>query len=96
MRLMERCESCYATLQVGEKECWGCSAPVRQKNTGTSMHERFQSLIKVLFILFAVLTPLSLVLPDGYVPSFKKCGVGLIVMLLARSSIQAMTDHRRS
>jgi hypothetical protein len=93
---MEHCQSCYATLQAGEKECWGCSAPVREKNPRTGMHQRFQSLINVLFIMFAVLTPLSLVLPDGYVPSFKKCVVGLIVMLLARSSIQAMTDHRSS
>jgi hypothetical protein len=50
----------------------------------------------VLFIFFAVLTPLSLVLPNEYVPSLKKCVVGLIVMGLARSSIQTMTDAKKS
>jgi len=48
-----------------------------------------------LFIMFAVLTPLALVLPDGYVPSFKRCLVGLIVLGLARSFIQTMTETRK-
>ncbi len=92
---MEHCGSCNATLKAGEKECWGCSAAVLEKNPKTTMHQRFHSLINVLFIMFAVLTPLALVLPNDYVPSFKKCASGLIVMLLARSSIQAMTDARK-
>ena len=92
---MEHCSSCNATLKRDEKECWGCSAVVPEKNPGNSMHQRFQSVINVLFIVFAVLTPLALVLPDEYVPSFKKCAAGLVVMVLARSSIQAMTDARK-
>lgn len=67
---------------------------VPEKETKTTMHQRFHSLINVLFIMFAVLTPLALVLPNEYVPSFKKCVVGLIVMGLARSSIQTMTDAK--
>ena len=92
---MEHCLSCNSTLKVGEKECWACSAVVAEKKPKKSLHSRFQSVIKVLFIMFAVLTPLALVLPDGYVPSFKKCVVGLIVMGLARSSIQTMTETRK-
>lgn len=95
MECMEHCGSCNATLKVGETECWGCSAMVPEKVTKTSMHQRFHSLINVLFIFFAVLTPLALVLPNEYVPSLKKCVVGLIVMGLARSSIQTMTDARK-
>ena len=94
-RSMEHCGSCNATLKAGEKECWGCSAAVPEKETKTSLHQRFHSLINVLFIIFAVLTPLALVLPNAYVPSLKKCVVGLIVMGLARSSIQTMTDARK-
>jgi hypothetical protein len=93
---MEHCGSCNATLKPGELECWGCSTVVPEKETKISMHQRFQSLINALFIFFAVLTPLALVLPNEYVPSFKKCVAGLIVMVLARSSIQAMTEARRS
>jgi hypothetical protein len=94
-RSMEHCGSCNATLKVGEKECWGCAAVVPEKETKTSMHQRFHSLINVRFIFFAVLTPLALVLPNEYVPSLKKCVVGLIVMGLARSSIQTMTDAKK-
>ena len=92
---MEHCGSCNATLKVGEKECWGCSAIVPEKEAKTTMHQRFHSLINVLFIFFMVLTPLALVLPNEYVPSLKKCVVGLIVMGLARSSIQTMTDAKK-
>jgi hypothetical protein len=94
-RCMEHCGSCNATLKAGEKECWGCSAVVPEKETKTTMHQRFHTLINVMFIFFAVLTPLALVLPNEYVPSLKKCVVGLIVMGLARSSIQTMTDAKK-
>ena len=60
---MEHCLSCNSTLKTGEKECWACSAVVAEKNPKTSLHARFQTVIKVLFIMFAVLTPLALVLP---------------------------------
>lgn len=92
---MEHCCACNATLKVGEKECWGCSTVVPEKNPGGSMHQRLHSVINVLFIFFAVLTPLSLVLPDEYVPPFKRCAAGLVVMVLARSSIQAMSEARK-
>ena len=75
--------------------CWACSANVQVKNPKTSLHTRFHSVINVLFISFAVLTPLALVLPDGYVPSLKICVAGLIVLGLARSSIQTMTETRK-
>ena len=65
-----------------------------EKNPKNSMHQRFHSLINILFIMFAILTPLSLILPNEYVPSLKKCVVGLIVLGLARSSIQTMSDAR--
>ena len=92
---MEHCSSCNATLKRDELECWGCSAAVPGKEARTSLHQRFHSLINLLFIVFAVLTPLALVLSDEYVPSFKKCAAGLVVMVLARSSIQAMTEARK-
>ena len=92
---MEHCGSCNSTLKVGEKECWACSAIVPEKNPKTSMHQRFHSVINVLFIMFCVLTPLALVLPNGYVPSLKICIAGLIVLGLVRSSIQTMSDARR-
>ena len=92
---MEHCSSCNSTLKPEETACWACSAIVPEKNPKTSLHARFHSVINVLFIMFAVLTPLALVLPDGYVPSFGRCVAGLVVLGLARSSIQTMTDARK-
>lgn len=83
-------------MKVGEKECWACSAVVAEKTPKTSLHARFHTVINVLFIMFAVMTPLALVLPDGYTPSLKRCVAGLVVLGLARSSIQTMTDARKS
>ena len=93
---MERCTQCNSTLAKDEKACWACSAAVPERNTKTSMHTRFHSLINGLFILFAVLTVAALLLPAGYVPSFYKCVAGLVVMHLVRSSIQNMTDAKRT
>ena len=87
--------SCNSTLKPEETECWACSALVPEKSVKTSLHTRFASIINVLFIMFAVITPLALVLPDGYTPSLKKCVAGLVVLGLARSSIQTMTDARK-
>jgi len=58
------------------------------------MHARFHSVINLLFWMFCVITPLALVLPNGYVPSLKICVVGLVVLGLVRSSMQTMTDAR--
>jgi hypothetical protein len=91
---MEHCSSCNSTLKPEEKECWACSAIVQDKVPKTSMHTRFHTVINVLFRMFCVLTPLALVLPTGYVPSLKICVAGLVVLGLARSSMQTMTDAR--
>ena len=91
---MEHCTSCNSTLKPEEKECWACSAVVQSKIPKSSMHTRFQSVINILFWMFCVITPLALVLPDGYLPSTKVCVAGLVVLGLVRSSMQTMTDAR--
>ncbi len=91
---MEHCRSCNSTLKPEEKECWACSAIVQDKIPKASMHARFHSVINLLFWMFCVITPLALILPNGYVPSLKICVVGLVVLGLVRSSMQTMTDAR--
>lgn len=93
---MDRCRQCNSTLAVGEQVCWACNSEVPEKNPKTSLAARFQAVINGLFILFAVLSALSIFLPDGYVPPFKKCIVGLLVMFLVRSSSHTMTEARRN
>jgi hypothetical protein len=78
-----------------ERICWGCNAQVPEKNPKASLSGRFQMLINGLFILFAILTVLSLFLPTGYVPPFNRCIVGLLVMFLVRSSSHTMTDAKK-
>jgi hypothetical protein len=79
-------------LAVGEQVCWACNSQVPEKNPKSNLAARFQSVINGLFILFAVLSALSIFLPDGYVPPFKKCIVGLLVMFLVRSSSHTMAE----
>jgi hypothetical protein len=95
MGVMERCRQCNSTLGKEEQICWSCNAAVPELNPKTSMASRFQSLVNGLFILFALLTALSLFLPAGWVPSFGKCIGGLFVLFLVRSSSHTMTDAKR-
>jgi hypothetical protein len=89
---MDRCRQCNSTLAVGEQVCWACNSQVPEKNPKAGLAARFQAVINGLFILFAVLSALALVLPEGYVPPFKKCIVGLLVMFLVRSSSHTMAE----
>jgi hypothetical protein len=93
---MERCRQCNSTLAKEEKICWSCNAAIPEKNPKRSMASRFQTLINVLFIVFCVLTVLSLFLPAGYVPSFNRCLAGLVVMFLVRSSSRTMAEAKKS
>jgi hypothetical protein len=59
------------------------------------MHERFQTVVNVLFIVFALLAIASIFAPTGYTPSFMKCVAGALVMGLVRSSVQNMSDAKK-
>jgi hypothetical protein len=91
---MERCAQCNATLKSEEKECWGCGSVVPEKNPKKTIYDRFRTVVNVLFIVFAVLTPASLFLPSTYVPSFFKCFAGLMILFLVRSSVRNMGDAK--
>ena len=93
---MERCTQCNSTLAKEEKVCWGCQAVVPEKNPKTTLHSRFHGLINGLFFFFVLVTVAALFLPAGYTPSFYKCLAGLVVMFLVRSSVQNMTDAKKS
>lgn len=92
---MERCRQCNSTLAPQEQICWACNAQVPEKNPKTSLAARFQTIVNVLFVIFAVLSVLSIFAPVGYVPPFKRCIVGLLVMFLVRSSSHTMTETKK-
>ena len=89
---MERCRQCNSTLAPEEQICWACNAQVPEKDPKPSLATRFHSVVNVLFVIFAVLTVLSLFVPAGYVPPFKRTASVLLVIFLVRSSLHTMTD----
>ena len=93
---MERCRQCNSSLAKDEQVCWACNAAVPEKNPKTTMASRFQTLINALFMIFCVLTVLSIFLPAGYVPTFGRCIGGLLVLLLVRSSCRTMAEAKKS
>lgn len=92
---MDRCLQCNSTLAPGEQVCWACNAAVPEKNPKPTLAARFQTVVNVLFVIFAVLSVLSIILPAGYVPPFKRCIVGLLVLFLVRSSSYTMTEVKK-
>ena len=92
---MERCRQCNSSLAKDEKICWSCNATVPEKNPKRSLASRFQTLLNGLFIMFAVLTVLSIFLPTGYVPPFNRCIAGLLVIFLVRSSSRTMAEAKK-
>jgi hypothetical protein len=92
---MDRCRQCNSTLAPKEQVCWACNSPVEDLNPKPTLASRFQSVLNVLFIVFAVLSVLALFLPAGYVPPFKHCVVGLLVIGLVRSSSVTMTEAKK-
>jgi hypothetical protein len=93
---MDRCRQCNSTLAPAEKVCWGCNAEVPEKNPKSGVASRFQTVVNVLFIVFAVVTVLSLFLPSEYVPPFKRCLAALVILFLVRSSMHAMTAEKKT
>ena len=95
MEIMQRCLQCNSTLKSDEKECFTCGSAVPEKNPKTGYAKRFQMVVNGLFVVFAVLTVLSLFLSTEYVPSFYKCGSGLLVLLLVKSSIDTTVETKK-
>lgn len=89
---MERCRQCNSTLAPEEQICWACNAQVPEKNPKKTLASRFTLVVNVLFVILTVLTLLALVVPEGYVPPFKRTAAVLVVVFLVRSSLHTMAD----
>lgn len=93
---MDRCRQCNSTMAKLETVCWACNSEVVDLNPKPGFAQRFQSVLNFLFILFAALAVAALVVPAGYVPSISKCLVGLLVIVLVRSSSFAMSEAKKN
>lgn len=89
---MTRCASCNGTLSKDETSCFLCGTPVPVEHAKASLQERFRTAVKVAFIGSSALTVASLFVP--YTPSFIKCMVMTLVLLLVKSSADQMFESQ--
>lgn len=91
---MNRCRECNAPLKPDERICYGCNAPVVEKDSAqTSFGKKFATLLKIAFFASAALTVASLFAGD-YTPSFMRCITATLVLLLAKSSAEQMLERK--
>jgi hypothetical protein len=88
---MEHCLQCNATLTPEEKECFTCGSAVPEKNPRTAFSDRFQTAVKVLFIVSAIMTAVSLFTDI----SFLKCFAATVVLFLVKNSADNMCDAKK-
>ena len=88
--IMTKCVSCNGSLCEGETVCFLCDTPVPPSKTKVTIPERFLTVIKITFILSAIMTVASLFF--SFTPSFTKCIVATMVLGLAKSSADQMAQ----
>jgi uncharacterized membrane protein len=87
---MSRCGNCNGSLRDGETKCFLCDTPVPASKTKVTIPERFQTVIKVTFIVSAMMTVASLFF--DFTPSFTKCLVATLILGLVKSSGDQMAQ----
>ena len=90
-RCMEHCLQCNSTLAPQEKECFTCGSAVPEKNPKTAFSDRFQTAVKVLFIVSAITTAVSLFTDM----SFFKCFAATVVLFLVKNSADHMCESKK-
>jgi hypothetical protein len=91
--MMSRCMDCNSRLKTGEKQCFSCGAPAPGENTAANFGQHFATFIKFAFFVSIGLTVASLFL--DFTPSFSKCAVSSVVLLLAKSSADQMLEKKK-
>jgi len=91
---MIHCLQCNASLRPEEEICYGCGTAVPQKHLKPSFGQRFQAIVKVLFVASAVLTVASLF--TDYVPGFAKCFGAMVILYFVKNSADQMTETGKS
>jgi len=89
---MSRCMECNASLKVDEKKCYACGSPAPGFVNKSNFGQMFATFIKYAFFGSLVLTVASLFL--DFTPSFAKCAISSIVLLMAKSSAEQMIEKK--
>jgi hypothetical protein len=87
---MMKCPSCHATLRNEETKCFRCDSVIEPPVKKVTIQDRFRSGLTVAFVLSCMLTIGSIF--TDLLPSFTKCLVVTVVLLLVRSSAQQMAE----
>ena len=82
--IMTKCTSCSGSIREGETVCFLCDTPVPPSKMKVTAAERFQTVIKITFIVSAIMTVASLFF--DFTPSFTKCMVATMILGLVKSS----------
>lgn len=75
-----------------ELTCFRCQSTIAPREEGVTYKDRLRTALTVAFILSGLMTVASLF--TNYVPSFVKCLVVTVVLMLVRSSAQQMAEKR--
>jgi hypothetical protein len=91
---MNHCRECNATMTKTETVCLGCGSELEVETRADRLGGRFRVVIKVLFIVSALLTIASLFFDAT--PPFSRCAITTLVLLVVMSSADQMTERKKS
>jgi hypothetical protein len=91
--MMDRCLDCNSTLKPDEAVCYTCGSARKPKNPKPSPMARCAFLVKVLFILSALMTVASLFFEAA--PSFTKCLATTIILMFVNRSAEQMAEKQQ-
>jgi hypothetical protein len=83
--------TCDGTLAKTELKCILCGTQVQENKDKVTIQERVCSGLKFAVIFSGILTVASLF--TDFTPSFTKCSVATLILGLAKSSAEQMTEH---
>ena len=88
---MTKCLTCHGTLQKEETRCFLCGTDVAPDPNKVSLRQRFSTALKVALVFSSVMTVASIF--TDLMPSFTKCMVATVILGLAKSSAQQMSEN---
>lgn len=92
---MQRCMQCEATMTPKELNCPNCGSSALPKSARGGIKHHFRTIIKVLFLVSAVMSVLALFTSWG--PPFMTCvAVTLVLLLVKNSADEMLFDSDRS
>lgn len=82
---------CNATVKADELECYACGTRVEGRRRKSKLGSGFATFLSILFFTSALLTVSSLFIENA--PSFAKCLMVTVVLLVIRASAGGMAKQ---